>query len=116
VRDFIILHYKATERTDTPFWNHVRTMEIPDSLQHRIDLFRTHGRVFREGNELFMKPSWLQVLHGQRIRPQGYHPLTDLIPEDEIAQYLEGIEKVIAACVDVMPDHAAFIKEHCATP
>jgi tryptophan halogenase len=91
-------------------------MEIPDSLQHRIDLFRTHGRVFREGNELFMKPSWLQVLHGQRIRPQGYHPLTDLIPEDEIAQYLEGIEKVIAACVDVMPDHAAFIKEHCATP
>jgi tryptophan halogenase len=116
VRDFIILHYKATERTDTPFWNHVRTMDIPDSLQHRIDLFRTHGRVFREGNELFMKPSWLQVLHGQRIRPQGYHPLTDLIPEDEIAQYLEGIEKVIAACVDVMPDHAAFIKEHCATP
>jgi tryptophan halogenase len=116
VRDFIILHYKATERTDTPFWNHVRTMKIPASLQHRIDLFRTHGRVFREGNELFMKPSWLQVLHGQRVRPQGYHPLTDLIAEDEIAQYLEGIEKVIAACVDVMPDHAAFIKEHCAAP
>jgi tryptophan halogenase len=113
VRDFIILHYKATERTDTPFWNHVRTMEIPASLQHRIDLFRTHGRVFREGNELFMKPSWLQVMHGQRVKPQGYHPLTDLIPEEEIQQYLEGIEKVIQACVDVMPDHAAFIQEHC---
>ncbi|MFM8929543.1 MAG: tryptophan halogenase family protein [Betaproteobacteria bacterium] len=114
VRDFIILHYKATERTDTPFWNHVRTMEIPASLQHRIDLFKTHGRVFREGNELFMKPSWLQVMHGQRLRPQGYHPLTDLIPEEEIAQYLDGIDKVIQACVDVMPDHAAFIQEHCA--
>lgn len=113
VRDFIILHYKATERTDTPFWNHVRTMEVPASLQHRIDLFRTHGRVFREGNELFMKPSWLQVMHGQRVKPQGYHPLTDLIPEEEIQQYLEGIEKVIQACVDVMPDHAAFIQEHC---
>ena len=114
VRDFIILHYKATERTDTPFWNHVRTMEIPASLQHRIDLFRTHGRVFREGNELFMKPSWLQVMHGQRIRPQGYHPLTDLIPEEEIQQYLQGIEQVIQACVDVMPDHAAFIQENCS--
>ena len=114
VRDFIILHYKATERTDTPFWNHVRTMDIPASLQHRIDLFKTHGRVFREGNELFMKPSWLQVMHGQRLRPQGYHPLTDLIPEEEIAQYLDGIDKVIQACVDVMPDHAAFIQEHCA--
>ena len=116
VRDFIILHYKATERTDTPFWNHVRTMEIPPTLQHRIDLFRTHGRVFREGNELFMKPSWLQVLHGQRVRPQAYHPLTDLIPEPEIEDYLRGIEQVISACVDVMPTHADFIAQQCAAP
>ncbi|MCY4756035.1 tryptophan halogenase family protein [Pelomonas aquatica] len=114
VRDFIILHYKATERTDSPFWNYCRTMEVPESLALRIRLFGSHGRVYREGNELFTKVSWLQVMHGQRIRPQAYHPLTDLLPEDEIQTYLEEVEQVIAACVEVMPSHAAFIAEHCA--
>jgi tryptophan halogenase len=89
-------------------------MEIPKSLQDRIDLFRTHGRVFREGNELFMKPSWLQVMHGQRIRPASYHPLTDLLDEKEIQAYLEEVEGVIKACVDVMPSHNQFIADNCA--
>jgi tryptophan halogenase len=114
VRDFIILHYKATERNDSAFWNYCREMEIPKSLQDRIDLFRTHGRVFREGNELFMKVSWLQVMHGQRIRPQSYHPLTDLLTEEEIAAYLEEVEGVIAACAEVMPTHSRFIADNCA--
>ncbi len=114
VRDFIILHYKATERRDSPFWNYCREMEIPSSLQHRIDLFRSHGRVFREGNELFAKVSWLQVMHGQRIRPEGYHPLTDLLDENEIAGYLDEVAGVIGACIDVMPSHAQFIADHCA--
>ena len=114
VRDFIILHYKATERTDTPFWNYCREMAIPPSLQQRIDLFKSHGRVYREGSELFMKVSWLQVMHGQRIRPASYHPLTDLLSEEEIQAYLEEVEGVIGACTEVMPTHAQFIAEHCA--
>ena len=114
VRDFIILHYKATERTDTPFWNYCRTMTVPPSLQHRMDLFKSHGRVFREGIELFAKVSWLQVMHGQRIRPASYHPLTDLLSEAEITAYLDEVAGVIAACTEVMPTHARFIAEHCA--
>jgi tryptophan 7-halogenase len=116
VRDFIILHYKATERSDTPFWNYCRTMEVPQSLQHRMDLFRANGRVFREGNELFAKVSWLQVMHGQRIRPESYHPLTDVFSETEVAAYLDEVAGVIAACTDVMPTHARYIAETCAAP
>jgi tryptophan halogenase len=81
-----------------------------------MELFSTHGRVFREGNELFAKVSWLQVLHGQRIRPARYHPLTDLLSEAEIAAYLDEVAGVIAACTKVMPKHARFIAEHCAAP
>jgi len=114
VRDFIILHYKATERSDSPFWNYCRGMEVPESLQQRMDLFKTHGRVYREGNELFTKVSWLQVMHGQRIRPTAYHPLTDLLSEEEIQTYLEEVEGVIAACTEVMPSHAQFIAQNCA--
>lgn len=114
VRDFIILHYKATERSDSPFWNYCRTMDIPQSLQDRIDLYKAHGRVYREGNELFTKVSWLQVMHGQRIRPESYHPLTDLLSEQEIQEYLDEVSGVIQACVDVMPTHGQFIADHCA--
>jgi tryptophan halogenase len=114
VRDFIILHYKATERTDTPFWNYCREMSIPDSLQQRIDLFRDSGRVFRESDELFGKPSWVQVMQGQRIHPRSYHPLTDLLSEEEIQNYLAEVEGVIKACAEVMPSHARFIADNCA--
>ena len=114
VRDFIILHYKATERTDTPFWNYTRAMKVPEFLQQRMDLFRTHGRVFREGTELFTKVSWLQVMHGQRIRAQSYHPLADLLTEKEIADYLEEVAGVIEACTRVMPAHARYIADNCA--
>jgi tryptophan halogenase len=66
IRDFIILHYHATERDDTPFWNYVRTMEIPDTLREKMDLWRTRGRIVRIDNELFAEVGWLQVLEGQR--------------------------------------------------
>jgi tryptophan halogenase len=116
VRDFIILHYKATERNDTPFWNYCREMEIPENLRHRMALFRSHGRVFRDGNELFQKLSWIQVMLGQRVQPQSYHPLVDLISEKEINKYLKDVEGLIASCVRSMPPHATFIADNCAAP
>ena len=114
IRDFLIMHYKATERDDSPFWDHCRTMEIPDSLQQRMDLFRSNGRVFREGNEMFAEVSWLQVMNGQRVPVAGYHPLVDVYPEAKIAEFLEGVRSVIGKCVEVMPGHDAFIARHCA--
>jgi len=114
IRDFIILHYHATERDDTPFWKYVRTMEIPDTLREKMELWRTRGRIVRVDNELFAEVGWLQVLEGQRVPVAGHHPLADLMPEQEIADYLGDIASVIGKCVDQMPTHAAFIKARCA--
>ena len=114
VRDFIILHYKATQRTDSPFWNHCRNMAIPDSLQHRMDLYASNGRAYREAAELFAEGSWVQVMNGQGLRPQGYHPHVDLLPQAEIKEFLGNIESVIQKCVDVMPTHEEYIAQHCA--
>ena len=114
VRDFIILHYKATERSDSPFWNYCRTMDVPENLVHRMGIFRRRGHVYRESNELFTKVSWLQVMHGQRLRPLSYHPLTDLRSEAEIQEYLDSVRGVIHACVEAMPTHAKYIADHCA--
>ena len=109
IRDFLILHYRATARDDTPFWDYCRTMSVPDTLQRKLDLFNTNGRVFREGNELFAETSWVQVMHGQGLQPRGYHGLVDVYPEQKIHEYLESVRGVIANCVQAMPSHADFI-------
>lgn len=116
IRDFVVLHYKATQRNDSAFWNHCRNMDIPQTLQDKMDLYSSNGRVFREGAELFAELSWVQVMNGQGIRPEGYHPLVDLRSEEEIRTFLGDIETVIKKCVDVMPTHEEYIAAHCAAP
>ncbi|GGY48938.1 tryptophan halogenase family protein [Pseudoduganella albidiflava] len=114
IRDFLVLHYHATARSDSPFWEHCRTMPIPDTLQAKIELYRAGGRLSRHDMELFTEVAWLQVLHGQGVRPRGHHALADLLDEEEVAAYLGDIAEVTRNCVAVMPAHAAFIKAHCA--
>jgi tryptophan halogenase len=113
IRDFLVLHYKATERDDSAFWNHCRTMDVPARLQRKMDLYRSNGRILREDNELFAEASWLQVMQGQRVEPRGHHPFADLIPEAHAKAFIDDVERVVAKCVDVMPTHAEFIAANC---
>lgn len=114
IRDFLIAHYHATERDDTPFWNYCRTMDVPESLTRKLDLFRSCGRIFRDSNELFAEVSWMQVLYGQRIVPRSYHALVDAYPEEKVLEFMENIRGVIANCTRVMPTHEEFIAKHIA--
>jgi tryptophan halogenase len=114
VRDFIILHFKATERSDTPYWNDLRTMEIPDSLQRKIDLFAGRGRLFQSDYDLFAEPSWIAVLLGQGIVPRQYDALVDSLPEAALVQRLQRLSALICQTAQAMPDHAAFIARYCA--
>ncbi|MBV7535490.1 tryptophan 7-halogenase [Duganella sp. sic0402] len=112
VRDFLILHYKATERNDTPFWDYCRTMAIPDSLRDAIDLFRSNGCYFRNGDDFFALPSWVQVMLGQGIVPQSYHPIVDEMPESKIIEQVEGMERMLAHAVAAMPTHQEWINRY----
>lgn len=114
IRDFLILHYKATERRDSRFWDYCRTMTIPESLENRIRLYEANGRLYREGDELFSVTSWLAVLHGQGVEPRGYHPIVDAYSDDVVAEYLQGVAAVIRRSAAQMPTHADFIAKHCA--
>jgi tryptophan halogenase len=114
-RDFIVLHYKATERQDTPFWKRCQAMEMPPTLQEKLDLFRSAGRIHREHEELFTEVSWLQVLVGQGMMPKTYHPVVDLQTDDEIRRLLADTKEVLHDAAAAVPDHGAFIANHCAT-
>lgn len=113
IRDFIILHYKATTRADTPFWDYCRTMDLPETLQRKIDLWMANGRIFREDEELFSEESWIQVFLGQGMIPRGYDPLVQIKSDVQIAQFLGNIQSVIGKCVDVMPSHADYVAKTC---
>lgn len=113
VRDFLVLHYHATERDDTPFWNYCRTMSVPDSLREAIDLFRADGRYFRHGEDFFALPNWVQVMLGQRIVPRGYHPIVDEMPEDVLTGFVERTRQDVARAVETMPSHRQFIDGYC---
>lgn len=112
IRDFIILHYHVTERTDTPFWRHCRQMDVPDTLRHRIDLFTETGRVFREGSELF-DDSWQQVMIGQGLMPKRYHPLVDTMSKAELETLLNQIKQQITRTVDKLPEHEQYLTRFC---
>ncbi|GBL03848.1 tryptophan halogenase family protein [Glaciecola sp. KUL10] len=114
IRDFIILHYKLTDREDTEFWRYVKNMDVPKGLEEKLALYATNGRIFRQDNELFDETSWLAVMHGQGLRPEGYHPLVDTFEEAEVERRLKHIESVIAKSVDTMPTQQSFIDQYCA--
>jgi tryptophan halogenase len=114
IRDFIIAHYKVTQRNDSAFWRMCADMSVPESLTHKIELYESNGRLLRVDNELFAEPAWLQVFAGQNLKPRNHHALANLLPDDEIAQYLESVRNVIKTCVDTMPTHADYVARHCS--
>lgn len=113
IRDFIILHYKATRRDDSAFWRRCRDMKIPDSLQQKLDLFRAGGRVIRFKDELFAENSWLAVMLGQGIIPEGYDPVADSIPLDEMRTAILNLKAAVLKTAESLPEHAAYIKSNC---
>jgi tryptophan halogenase len=114
IRDFIILHYKATQRDDSDFWNYCRTMTVPDSLAHRLRVFEEAGHAVHSRRELFIEPNWIAVLLGQGIVPRSTDLRVDCVPRDKIGQQLERIQGVIAGAANALPTHEATIRGYCA--
>jgi tryptophan 7-halogenase len=114
IRDFIIAHYKVTEREDTEFWRYCKHMSIPDSLAEKIELFVERGEVKPRTGDLFSEVSWLAVLYGQGLVPTGHHPIADTLSEDDLELTLSRIRAAIRERVASLPSHADYIRSCCA--
>ncbi len=112
IRDFLVLHYKATTRSGTPFWDYVREMDIPGSLIAKMELLRTSGRFFKYDAELFDLPSWLAVAQGQGWGPEGHSPMADVLSEANLKGSLANMREAIAKASDAMPTHQQFIDRY----
>lgn len=113
VRNFIILHYHATQRDDSPFWRYCKNMEIPQELEHRINLFRETGALPLQDSELFRIDSWTQVMLGQHIMPESYHPIVDMMKTEDLQHFLENLKKKVRHEVAQVPSHQECIDRYC---
>jgi len=110
MRDFIILHYKQTQRDDTAFWRACQQMDIPETLAKKMALFASSGKVFREQDELFTEIAWQQVMIGQGLLPKDHHPLVNSLTNEQINELMENLKTIINRTVEKMPSHDAFIQ------
>ena len=116
VRDFIIAHYKVTDREDSEYWRYLKHMDVPDSLAERLALFESSARFFQRGKaELFREESWVQVLIGQGLQMR-YDPMADMIDEAELARFMDDVVEVIADVAKAMPTQRTFIERNCKAP
>lgn len=113
VRDFIILHYHLTDRNDSPFWEYCKNMDIPESLEHRMKMFRETGKVFVKSYELFSESSWLQVMVGQGLIPENYHPVANEIPAEGLVKFLADIRAQVNQNLQKMPTHKDYLDFYC---
>ncbi len=116
IRDFLVLHYHATEGRPQPLWEHCRHMALPETLVRREEHFRSTGRVVIGTDELFRDASWFAVLMGQGIEPRDYNPLVDVFSDADNRAHLAHVKTSIAAATQRMPTHEQFIREHRAAP
>jgi tryptophan halogenase len=114
IRDFLILHYSATERDDSALWNYCRTMSVPDTLQHKIDVFRSCGRVPLYSEESYQEPSWVSIFLGQHVYPDRYDPIIDNIDVERLKAGIQHRLAVIRRTAQSLPTHRQFIASHCA--
>lgn len=116
IRDFLILHYNATSRDDSEFWNYCRTMSVPDSLTEKIELFRMNGQIFREEDELFTETSWAAVMMGQGISMGGHSAVADTLDAAATQKEFDEMEQSIRYVVQNMPSHGDYVSRYCPAP
>lgn len=111
VRDFLILHYAASQRDDTPFWRRCRALPLPEMLAYRRDLFRKTGRIAVLEYETFQPASWLAIHTGLGVWPERYEPVIDIFGSAAMAAGFEAMPETIRQAVAALPAHAAYLKE-----
>ncbi len=114
IRDFLILHYHQTQRADTEFWRYCKHMQAPDSLTHKIALFRSSGRIGRDVDDLFRDASWAQVMLGQGVTPEDYNPMVDKLDPSQWRAFMADLRKIIESAVAKLPTQDSYIEENCA--
>jgi tryptophan halogenase len=115
VRDFIVLHYCLTQRDDAPLWRYCQSMDIPDSLRQRIEMYRRTGRIRWRGGELFTDLSWFYIFDGLGMRPDSYDPLLDVVTVSQLGEIMASMASATASAAKAAPSHDTYFAANTTT-
>ncbi|OKY26078.1 tryptophan halogenase family protein [Thalassotalea sp. PP2-459] len=113
VRDFLILHYQSTQRTDSPFWRDCQQMKLPETLQEKVDIYKQTGEIKPYPFEIFGKDSWLAIFDGFEIYPQSYNKKADNMPIEYLNKNLAYMQQRVRQSADNALSHGVFLKKYC---
>lgn len=109
IRDFLMLHYYPNRRHGEPFWDHVRTLALPESLREKMALFEATGRITSKRRELFADISWFYVACGMGLRPAAIDPLVDVAPFDDVRDVIGQMRQALQQFRTAAPSHDAIL-------
>ena len=113
-RDFVGLFYSLSDRKNSDFWNHCKTLRTSDALKKRLDLFRSHGRVSWDAEEVMSRDNWISALFGLGCIPRACDPLVDVADPKLVDEFMAEIRQSITDTVNKMPTHIDFLREYYA--
>ncbi len=114
IRDFIVLHYCVSNRTDTAFWEAARgDIEIPDSLRENLELWRQvlPGADDIEHNHLFNYLSYIQVLFGKRYFEGVSFPVEDILSPADWNGFSQAMDDLKFRLLEKLPDHYDLVSQ-----
>ncbi len=110
IRDFLILHYCSASRRDTTFWRYVTSMALPESLEMKMDAFRSQGKLLADYYDLFKPVSWMSIYTGMGVTPERSDPLVEMIQPDFSRQVLANVTAAIRQTASLQPSHETVLK------
>ena len=103
LRDFAILPFALNRRGD-PLWSAMRDCALPETLQTRLDQFRSRGRFVTFDNEIFDEQTWIETMIEFGIVPDRYDPLADTFDMKQIVPVLRNLVDGFNRTIAAMPD------------
>lgn len=110
LRDFIVMHYCLTDRTDTAFWRAVREAPIPDSLAEKLTEY-AESVIIPDGSQLrlFETRSLWSILSGMDFEFRKAPPSVQLMSDDSAWEMFEHIDKEREIYSAALPDHFEYL-------
>jgi tryptophan halogenase len=112
IRDFLLLHYVANDKSESPMWRYFREMELPLSLQEKLNAWRHRGYIHRYEIGAFLPPSWVAVMLGQNIEPKNADPRAQQMLDAKVLHKAQEMKHEIAKSAEASSSHSSFLKQY----